>query len=99
MAGKDRGKDALYRARKSLGERLHRVIQREVPGRVPEPGGAGHAAGGEGADCLLAEGVQHGEAAQLSWLPPAGSGSDLPSTRSELRLTLEVAQTMGAGHH
>ncbi len=41
----------------SLGEWLHRVVQREAPGRVPEPGAVGHPLGGPGVDSPLAVGV------------------------------------------
>lgn len=46
-------------------------------------------------DCLVAERVQLGEAAQLSGLPASGTRSRLPFSQSGVILTLEVPQIMG----
>ena len=58
------------------GERVHRVVQREVEGRGPEPGELRHVGRSKGDYRGMAQGVQPGAAPQFSGLSPTGAGSD-----------------------
>jgi hypothetical protein len=49
---------AVHRAGKSLGEWIHRVVQRETAGRVAEPGDLLHAEGGPYSDRAVASTLQ-----------------------------------------
>ena len=59
MAGKSGNGNAVYRAGKSLGERLLRKLQREATGRMLERGDFLLTEGGADRDRELARGIQH----------------------------------------
>jgi hypothetical protein len=58
MAGSAWGENVVHRAWEPLGEWLHRVLQWETAGRAAEPGDLHDFGGGQGADWMVAEGVQ-----------------------------------------
>ena len=73
LAGAAGGEDAFYRAGESVGERVHRVVQREIQGRVSGPGDSRHGSGGEGLDSAVEAVLQRGASAQRLGLPATGS--------------------------
>ena len=50
------GRDIVHRAGESVGERLHRKLQRQTQGRTPQRGDLHNAKGGKGVDGGLASG-------------------------------------------
>ena len=66
-------KTLFHRARKSVGERLQRELQRETRGRTAKPGDLLFVEGGRDTDRTMAKGVQHDPTAQLTWIPAAGA--------------------------
>src|SRR5262249_31771811 len=83
-----------------VGERARRVVQREAPGRAPEPGDPRHPAGGPGPRGAVAGGLQHGPPARRPRLPAAGprGPADPPARVTPGRsLTLAVVSQAGAG--
>ena len=61
-------RDVVHRAGKSVGERLHRKLQRKTQGRTPQRGDFHDAEGGTGVDGALASGIQSGPPTQFTRL-------------------------------
>src|ERR1044072_6913915 len=76
MARASRGEDVVHRTWLTVGERLHRKLQRQAARRAARSRGLRYAAGSEGADRALASHIQHGPPAQLTGLPGPGTGGD-----------------------
>ena len=74
MARRHRRKDTLHRTRLSLGERLLRIVQQQVTGRVPERRDLLLTEGTPGAGRAVARALQHREATLLVRLQAAGTG-------------------------
>src|SRR5271168_2061413 len=66
--------DSLHRTRLSLGERLLRIVQQQVTGRVPERRDLLLTEGAPGAGRAVAGALQHREATLLVRLQAAGTG-------------------------
>ena len=73
--------DALHRARGTVGERLHRVLQRKDERRAAGQGGLLNNAGGEGADRAVQANPQLDQTSQLVGLQAACT-RDLPACRA-----------------
>ncbi len=74
MAGKDRSKDAVHRARLFLRERLLREVQLQAAGRVPQWGNHLLDERTARAGRTLARPLQHHQTALLAWLQITGTG-------------------------
>ena len=59
---------------RSMGERIHRELQREAPRRTAERGDLRYPGGGEGPDTTVAKGVQPATASQRPGLSASGAG-------------------------
>jgi hypothetical protein len=99
-----RSEDRLHRARLTLGERLHRKLQPEAPGRAAQRRTLLHPEGGEGRHRGLAEALQHGPAARPRGRAVGGCATPTsfaahPSRRAQAdnALTSNQDHPMGAG--
>ena len=77
-----RREDPVHRARLAMGERLHRELQWQAPGRASRQGGLLHADGSESVDCPVPADLQPYPAAQLPRLS-APCTRDHPAYRTD----------------
>ena len=79
VAGRAAGADTVHRAGESLGERVCRIVQREVARQTARPRDLLHVDGSKDLDRTVASAVQHSSAAQRVGLSATGPGSHQPS--------------------
>src|ERR1700733_10793347 len=102
MAGKDGSKDAVHRARLSLGERLLRELQLQTQGRVPERRDHLLDERTARAGRTLADSLQHHQTSLLAGLQTTSTGGTADKRHGAWRsgnrcdtLTLPTAQKIG----
>ena len=101
VAGRAAGADTVHRAGESLGERVCRIVQREVARRTARPRDLLHVDGSKDLDRTVASAVQHSSAAQRVGLSAAGPGSHQPSAPErhdhEPSSLIRTGSTLGGG--
>ena len=100
--GPPRG-DVVHRAGESLGERVSRIVQREVARRPARPRDLLHVDRSTDLDRPVAPAVQHSAAAQRVWLSATGPGSHQPSAPErpdhEPSSLIRTGSTLGGAGH
>src|SRR5262249_45555840 len=97
-AGMDRGgrrQDRLHRAGQSLGERLHRELQRAPSRRAPRRRNLLLAQRGPNCHRERAAPLQHDQAARLTWIQATSTGG----VRARLRRVADCATPSGSAGH
>ena len=101
VTGRAAGADTVHRAGESMGERVCRIVQREVARQTARPRDLLHVDGSKDLDRTVASAVQHSSAAQRVGLSATGPGSHQPSAPErhdhEPSSLIRTGSTLGGG--
>src|SRR6188768_4315562 len=98
-----RSQDRLHRARKPVGERLLRELQRKAARRAAERRDLLHIEGGADHDRNLAAALQQGAPTLVAGIPTAGTrgtrlAGNAHGANANSKLTFRTDHSAGAGH-